>query len=38
MGDIMNYNKKRSLIVRIVAIECAVLIVGSVVLSAVMYN
>lgn len=35
MGDYMNYNKKRTLFVRIVAIICALLIVGSVVLSAV---
>lgn len=31
----MNYNKKKTLFVRIVAIVCAVLIVGSVILSAV---
>lgn len=31
----MNYNKKRTLFVRIVAIVCAVLIAGSVVLSAI---
>ena len=34
----MNYNKKRSLFVRIVAIVCAVLIVGSVLLSAVAFK
>lgn len=34
----MNYNKKQKLFVRIVAIVCAILIVGSVVLSAVVYQ
>jgi hypothetical protein len=34
----MNYNKKQKLFVRIVAIVCAVLIAGSVVLSAVVYQ
>lgn len=31
----MNYNKKRSLFIRIVAIVCAVLIVGSVLLTVI---
>lgn len=31
----MNYNKKRKLIVRVVAIVCAVLIAGSMLLTAI---
>lgn len=34
----MNYNKKQKLIIRIVAIVIAVLMVGSVLLSAVVYQ
>jgi|GEM_PF-6476516 len=34
----MNNNKKLKLVVRIVAIVCAVLLIGSIVLSAVVYR
>ena len=34
----MNHNKKQKLIIRIVAIVCAILMIGSVVLSAVVYQ